>query len=221
LREPAVKHAIAFFDGQNLYQHAKEAFGHHHPNYDPIKLHKAVCHLKGWNPTLVRFYTGVPSPIESPMWAGYWSNRVLALKRAGVVVTTRPIRYRKQTIQLPDGTEKIVTTPQEKGVDIRLALDVVSLARKRQFDVAIIFSQDQDLAELVQELIDISGEQSRWIKIASAFPSGPNASAVRGIDKAEWIRMDQALYDGCLDSRDYRPKSTADYSVKVHPFTTP
>jgi uncharacterized LabA/DUF88 family protein len=208
LREPAVKHAIAFFDGQNLYQHAKEAFGHHHPNYDPIKLHKAVCHLKGWNPTLVRFYTGVPSPFESPMWAGYWSNRVLALKRAGVVVTTRPIRYRKQTIQLPDGTEKIVTTPQEKGVDIRLALDVVSLARKRQFDVAIIFSQDQDLAELVQELIDISGEQSRWIKIASAFPSGPNASAVRGIDKAEWIRMDQALYDGCLDSRDYRPKST-------------
>jgi len=142
------------------------------------------------------------------MWAGYWSNRVLALKRAGVVVTTRPIRYRKQTIQLPDGTEKIVTTPQEKGVDIRLALDVVSLARKRQFDVAIIFSQDQDLAELVQELIDISGEQSRWIKIASAFPSGPNASATRGIDKAEWIRMDQSLYDGCLDPRDYRPKST-------------
>jgi hypothetical protein len=99
---------------------------------------------------------GVPSPIESVMWAGYWSNRVLALKRAGVVVTTRPIRYRKQTIELPDGTEKIVTTPQEKGVDIRLALDVVSLARKRQFDVAIIFSQDQDLAELVQELVDIS-----------------------------------------------------------------
>jgi hypothetical protein len=69
------------------------------------------------------------------MWAAYWSNRVLALKGTGVVVTTRPIRYRKQTIQLPDGNEEVVTTPQEKGVDIRFALDVVSLARKRQFDV--------------------------------------------------------------------------------------
>ena len=27
--------AIAFFDGQNLFGHAKSAFGHSHPNYDP------------------------------------------------------------------------------------------------------------------------------------------------------------------------------------------
>lgn len=38
---------MAFFDGQNLYQHAKDAFGHHHPNFDPVKLHKAVCDARG------------------------------------------------------------------------------------------------------------------------------------------------------------------------------
>jgi hypothetical protein len=27
-----------------------------------------------------------------------------------------------------------------------------------------------------------------------------------GIDKTEWIRMDQDFYDQCLDPRDYRPK---------------
>jgi hypothetical protein len=100
---------------------------------------------------------------------------------------------RKEAILLPDGTEKIVTMPQEKGADIRLALDVVSPARKRQFDVALIFSQDQDLAELVQELIDISNEQARWIKIACTFPSGPNATSSRGINGAEWVRLDQIL----------------------------
>jgi len=120
--EPAVKNVMAFFDGQNLYRHAKDAFGHHHPNYDPVKLHKAICAEKNWRATLTRFYTGIPSQLESPMWAAYWSNRILAMKRAGVFVTTRPIRYHKEnvvdadgnTVLLSDGKLKKVTVPHEK-----------------------------------------------------------------------------------------------------------
>jgi uncharacterized LabA/DUF88 family protein len=209
-----VKNVMAFFDGQNLYQHAKEAFDHHHPNYDPIKLHKAVCDARGWRARVTRFYTGVPSQAEAPMWAAYWSNRVLALKRAGVIVTTRPLRYRKEYILdedgkpifKADGTRKSVTAPQEKGIDVRLALDLVSLARKREFDIALIFSQDQDLQEVVQEIADIAKEQKREIGIVCAFPSGPKASSSRGIDKTDWFKMDRYFYDKCLDPRDYRPK---------------
>lgn len=204
VQEPKIKHAMAFVDGQNLYQHAKDAFGHHHPNYDPIKLHKFVCDQNGWVPNLVRFYTGVPDPNENEMWAGYWSNRVLALKRAGVAVTTRPIRYRKEIIAI-DGNSETVTTPQEKGIDVRLALDIVSLARKRNFDVAVVFSQDQDLQEIVQEVRDISVEQDRWIKVVSAYPFGPQASSKRGIDKTQWVKIDQEDYEKCLDPKDYRP----------------
>jgi len=212
--EPAVKNVMAFFDGQNLFQHAKDAFGHHHPNFDPVKLHRAVCEANDWRPTLTRFYTGVPSEAESPMWTGYWSNRVIALKRAGVHVTTRPLRYRKapaidhrgDLVLDDDGAQIITTTPQEKGIDVRLALDLVSCARTKQFDIALIFSQDQDLQEVVQEIADIAKEQNRWIRVASAFPSGPNASYRRGIDKTMWFKMDQEFYDKCLDARDYRPK---------------
>ena len=203
--EPPVKYAMAFFDGQNLYRHAKDAFGHHHPNYDPVKLHAAVCAAHGWTPNLVRFYTGVPSRQISPMWAGYWSNRVIALKRAGVAVTTRPIRYHTEVVKGADGIETPVTTPQEKGVDVRLALDLVSCARRREFNVAVIYSQDQDLCEVVQEVKAISVEQQRWIKIACAFPAGPNATSRRGIDQTDWIKMDRKFYDACLDPRDYRP----------------
>lgn len=211
--EPATKNAMAFIDGQNLYQHAKAAFGHHHPNFDPVKLHKAVCVKCGWRATLTRFYTGIPSPAESPMWSGYWSNRVLAMKRAGVVVTTRHLRYRKEEVrnslgelQLDaDGMPQTITTPQEKGIDVRLALDLVSLARKRQFDIALIFSQDQDLQEVVHEIEEIAREQNRWVRVACAFPYGPRASYKRGIDKTEWIRIDEDFYNGCLDPKDYRP----------------
>lgn len=143
--EPAIKYAMAFIDGQNVYQHAKDAFGHHHPNYDPLKLHSAVCARHNWTPTLVRFYTGIPNAAESPMWAGYWAKRILFMKRAGVHVTTRPLRYRKERVVDASGRETIITTPQEKGVDVRLALDVISTARTKQWDVAVIFSQDQDL----------------------------------------------------------------------------
>ncbi len=205
---PAVKNAMAFFDGQNLYRHAKEAFGHHHPNYHPVRLHDAVCRANGWRSSLIRFYTGIPSPSESPMWHAYWANRIRAMKRAGIVVTTRPIRYRRQTIRDSQGQEQSVTTPQEKGIDVRLALDVVRLARERQYDVAVIYSQDQDLAEVVEEVKAIAREQARWIKLACAFPSGPEASAWRGIDGTDWFRMDAAFYNACLDPRDYRAKSS-------------
>lgn len=203
--EPTTKYAMAFVDGQNLYQHAKAAFGHHHPNYDLIERHSAVCAKMGWVPNLVRFYTGIPDSNESEMWAGYWSKRLLSMSRAGIYVTTRPLRYRKRDVKHRDGTIETVTIPQEKGIDVRLALDIVSLARKRQYNVAVIYSQDQDLNEVVQEVKEVSKEQDRWIQLACAFPSGPNATSRRGVNGTDWIRMDEAFYNSCLDPNDYRP----------------
>jgi hypothetical protein len=205
MEEPTEKRAVAFFDGQNLYRHAKDAFGHHYPNYDPIKLFDAVCVSKGWRPFGVRFYTGTPAADRSPMRHGFWSNKLLALRRSGVLVYSRPIRYREHQIDLADGTYEVVVTPQEKGIDIRLALDVMRLALSKQFDVAVIFSQDQDLSELVEDIKEVSRIQDRWIQLACAYPAGPLATSDRGIDKTEWIKMDQAFYDACLDSHDHRP----------------
>jgi uncharacterized LabA/DUF88 family protein len=204
---PDVKYAMAFIDGQNLYQHAKAAFGHHHPNYDPIKLHAAVCAAHGWKPNLVRFYTGIPNKDESEMWAGYWNSRVIQMKRDRISVTTRPLRYRKQDVIDQAGNVKTVSVAQEKGIDTRLVLDIVSTARKKQWDVAVIFSQDQDLAEVVAEVKEIGKEQGRALEICCPFPYGPNATSNRGIDKTRWFPMDQTFYDACLDPRDYRPKN--------------
>lgn len=203
VEEPEAKYAMAFIDGQNLFRHAMTTFGHYHPNYDPIKLHKAVCAANGWTPNLVRFYTGTPSHQANEMWHGYWANRVLAMKRSGIHVTTRQIKYSDETV-INDGKEITASVPREKGIDVRLALDVVSLARKKQFNVAVIYSQDQDLAEIVSEVKEIAKEQNRWVKVACAFPFGPNSSYRRGIDGTDWFKMDREFYDACLDERDYR-----------------
>jgi hypothetical protein len=41
--EPTQKRTFAFFDGQNLFYAAKEAFGYSFPNYAPRLLAKAIC----------------------------------------------------------------------------------------------------------------------------------------------------------------------------------
>lgn len=204
MKEPEIKKAVAFFDGQNLFRHAKSAFGHDHPNYDPQKLFKSICTKFSWRESGIRFYTGVPSAEKDPSRHGYWSNRLLAFRRSGILVESRPVRYRSEEVILPDGTKKHIETAQEKGIDIRIALDIIRLTLSRQLDVAVIFSQDQDLAEVVKEVKEIAKSQDRWVKVASAFPCGPKATSPRGINGSEWIKIDEQNYNSCLDNKDYR-----------------
>lgn len=210
MEEPEQKVAYSFFDGQNLFRHAKDAFGHYHPNYDPVKLHRTICERQGWIPGRIFFYTGIPPREKDEFWHGYWERRILSMKRQGIEVVTRNLRYRRVEAYDENGDLLLKEIPQEKGIDVRLALDVVRHARERSYNVAIIFSQDQDLAEVAEEVRRIARDQERWIKIACAFPVGPRATARRGIDKTDWIKLDRTLYNTCLDQRDYRPQARHD-----------
>lgn len=205
--EPRVKRVIAFFDGQNLFYAAKHAFGYSWPNYNPLMLAQAVCLTKGWQLQETRFYTGFPSPLDDPFWNHFWTAKLAQMGREGICTFSRHLKYRNQTVSLPGGGTTTVLVGSEKGIDVRLALDVVAAARDNTCDVALIFSQDQDLSEVAEEVRTISMQQSRWIKLACAFPTSPTYSNTRGINKTDWVRLDRPTYDACLDTRDYRPKS--------------
>jgi uncharacterized LabA/DUF88 family protein len=204
--EPAIKRAVTFIDGQNLFYAAKIAFGHTYPNYDPKALSERVCQKQGWQLAQARFYTGYPSADDDRFWNHFWQAKMLQLTRDQVHVFSRPLRYRLQTVRLLDGTTHSAFAAQEKGVDVRLAIDVISLAHQNAFDVAVIFSQDQDLSEVADEIRVIAKIQNRWIKVASAFPVSLVPHNKRGINGTDWIKIDLATYAACLDKRDYRPK---------------
>ena len=123
-----------------------------------------------------------------------------------MIVFSRPLRYRNKTVKLPDGSAHTFMVGQEKGVDIRIALDVVRAVREKRCDVAVVFSQDQDLSEVAEEVRLIAREQDRWIKIASAYPVIPAARNRRGVEKTDWIKIDRALYDSCIDPKDHLVK---------------
>ena len=160
----------------------------------------------GLDAAQVRFYTGIPDAGDNPKWHSFWTHKLGAMGRRGMVVYSRPLRYRNRRVSLPDGTQHSFLTGEEKGIDVRIALDVIALAHRRDYDVALVFSQDQDLSEVAEEIRVIVRQQRRWIKIASAFPHSPATRNRRGINKTDWITIDRALYDQCLDRRDYRVK---------------
>jgi uncharacterized LabA/DUF88 family protein len=204
--EPQTKRTIAFFDGQNLFHAAREAFGCTYPNYDPIALARAVCAARGWVLSQARFYTGVPDSTDNPFWSHFWAGKLLTMSRQGIEVYSRSLRYRNRRVALPDRSEHTYLAADEKGIDIRIALDVLRLAHRQHYDVALIFSQDQDFSEVAEEIRVIAREQRRWIKIACAFPLSPTSRNRRGIEKTDWLPIDRATYDTCLDPRDYRQK---------------
>jgi uncharacterized LabA/DUF88 family protein len=202
--EPAAKRAVAFFDGQNLYHSARAAFGHSYPNYDVQALAEMICREKRWKLLRTCFYTGIPDPSDNLFWNRFWLEKLAAMGRKGIHVFSRPLQYHKKTLELPDGTSYSFLAGEEKGIDVRIALDVIRMAHRKEYDVALLFSQDQDLSEVADEIRAIAREQGRWIKIASAYPSSRLARNRRGINKTDWLPIDQETYDACLDRRDYR-----------------
>ena len=192
--ETQTKRVIAFVDGQNLFNAAKMAFGYSFPNFDPLELAKLVCKQKPlWTLIKLHFYTGMPSRKMDSQRHLFWEAKIAAMgKRKDLVQTySRPLVYRNGV-------------GQEKGIDVKLAIDAVRLAHESAYDVALIFSQDQDFVEVATEIRRIAAVQNRPITVASAYPSSADYANNRGIDKTDWIPIDQKLYDQAIDPVNYR-----------------
>jgi hypothetical protein len=124
----------------------------------------------------------------------FWTNKLLnhKTKDPRVFTVAAPLRYSNGV-------------PREKGVDIRIALDLVKMARRKEYDIAVLFSQDNDFTEVAKEIREIAKEQGRCIKIASAFPFDTKRNRI-GVDRTDWIRISKSDYDSCIDPADYRKK---------------
>ena len=203
MNDPQEKRVIAFVDGQNLFNAAKSAFGYGFPNFDPTELAKLVCNQQSdtraehWTLVKLYFYTGMPSQAKDESRNRFWKAKLLTMSRNNLVQTySRPLVYRNGV-------------GQEKGIDVKLAIDAVRLAHESAYDVALIFSQDQDFVEVATEIRRIAAVQNRPITVASAYPASADYANNRGIDKTDWIPVNQTLYDQAIDPVNYRTEKKA------------
>ncbi len=196
-------------DGQNLFHSVRETFGYTYPNYDVKKLAEKICELKQWKLSEIHFYTGIPDAKVKPYWQSFWTTKMSVMGTQGVKTFSRKLQYSN----ISNNHSKPILIGREKGIDIRIALDVTRVTLEDCCDVAVILSQDQDLSEVAKEVRYIAKKENRWIKIASAFPVSPTSRNNRGINNTDWIEIDRKMYDECIDPNDYRPQNEMDNNV--------
>lgn len=81
--------------------------------------------------------------------------------------------------------------PYEKGIDVRLATDMLSHAFRNTFDVAMLVSGDADFADMLQAVKD----QGKHVEVALL---GPITSSIRLRDVADRvIKIDAGFLANC------------------------
>ena len=190
---------IVFFDGQNLFRSAKDAWGPSQPNssspydwpsYDVEKLAQYLVSLTpGRTLQEIHFYTGVHNRNVKPDLYWFWTNKLNHLEVQGIYV------YRGR-----------VSNGQEKGVDVSLAIYLIQATYEKRYEVAIIVSKDSDFGPAVALAKVIAESQGRNLAFQSAFPVAPNTPKKkrRGVPGTQWVHIDQSGYDACRDWNDYR-----------------
>jgi uncharacterized LabA/DUF88 family protein len=75
----------------------------------------------------------------------------------------------------------------EKGVDVRLAVDIVSMAQEKKYDVAIVLSSDTDLIPAMQKAI---GHKRQVVHIG--FEHQPSLALIRYASRSRLLTRQEA-----------------------------
>lgn len=161
----AVPNAVVFIDGNNLYFKLKELKTQ--AKIQAGLLDFSFSNFSKWlsgnnNLVQVRYYIGAlkrrGNEKSEKMYAD--QQRLFAkLNNENISITLG------QLIQHPDRSY------HEKGVDVRLAVEMIRLARENVYDIAYLVSSDTDLVAAVEE-VQSFGKQVCYIGIAKGQSFG-------------------------------------------------
>ncbi|MGC8506494.1 MAG: NYN domain-containing protein [Thermoplasmata archaeon] len=141
---------MVFIDGSNVFRSMLNYNAQNGDSFriDYLKLRDELC--AGRN--MIRaYYYGSEDSSRADAQKGFQEK----LRSSGFEVVIRPLK----TYQHDDGSEFLI----EKGLDIALATDFISLAWEGAFDTAVIVSGDSDYMEAVRRV----KQKGRRVEIAS------------------------------------------------------
>jgi len=198
-----------YIDWQNVYNGARRAFGlteavSEEGQISPYRVAQvlAAANGRGADGKLVRveIHRGLPSASKDPV--GYGANRRhsaawMRENQEVVIPRLRPLRYPPNYPDEP---------PEEKGVDVQLALAAVEHVTSSPplCDVAVIFSHDTDLIPVVQTICRLASaasvETASWVsETYSARLRVPGARVFHH-------ELSREVYEGVRDPVNYAHK---------------
>ena len=193
---------ILFLDAQNFYNGARRAFfpdadAHSCGQIKPMELGNLICARQPSHVQTklqqVRVYTGRPDSSKEPKTYAAHIKQCATWARDGAQVIFRALRY------LADWP---ASKPEEKGIDVALAIDFVALAVDGGYDIGVIASTDSDLRPALEFVSRKCGERCR-VQVASwTSPRTKSRLSIPG--KNVWCHwLHRTDYDAIADSTDY------------------
>ena len=188
---------VVFVDYGTARWSGHETFGNlpldeHPPELDPIALSQLIVRGRGTECELteVRIYRAVPNGRidERGFSLALWQLDRWA--RAGAVVVRRPTRE----------IDPRIRTGNPSSIVVALAIDVVLLAWRDRYDVAIVCSSDEDLEPALKAVLD-----QTWKNVEVAAWRSPTRRSPRLIVAGERIRchwLGADLYAKVVDHPD-------------------
>lgn len=170
---------VLFLDYQNVYKGARASFHdelnprHTCGQIHPVKLGQLIVDNGRFDRTLsqVRVYRGRPDSSRDPKGYGACTRQIDAWRKSPLVhVTTRTLRYPRGWPSESQAGER----PQEKGIDVALALDYVTLALADAYDVGILMSTDTDMKPALEAVHKLRGPKVVFPRPEVAAWSGTN-----------------------------------------------
>ena len=191
-----------FLDYQNVHLTARELFRpQDRPERSlvhPVRVAELIAsrRRRPTELTSVRVFRGRPNPEHHPTPTAANDAQTAAWQRdIRVMVHRRDLNYRGW----PD------SPPQEKGVDVALAVDLIESALLGQYDVAVVFSGDTDLIPALELAYD---RTDAWVEIAAWqgakprwFPRGLASTPRRLVPYCHFLTKDD--FDTVRDDTDY------------------
>lgn len=149
----------------------------------------------------VRIYRGQPDASRDPRGYAACSRQAASWQQSRLIdLTLRTLRYPRGWPSSHRPGER----PQEKGIDVALALDFVVMAVRRDFDVGILMSTDTDLKPALEAVAELTNTQGTRAEVAAWSAAGQHnrrlAIRTRNL-YCHWIGKD--VYDRVADATNY------------------
>jgi uncharacterized LabA/DUF88 family protein len=205
---------VVFIDGQNFYNECRRIFRHGETH--PHLLGEEICGSQfGTDRVLqeVRFYTGIHDSRREPLKNSYMQKRIRVMKQNDVTTFSRPLKYGEEIVEDrgQPGTYKRMWKGREKGVDVRIALDMVMMAVENKYEIASLASNDSDLEEAINDVFEIRQVAEKWMTVENVVCCQVDRST--GIEKPlptldsdfpmRIIPVNQAMFDRIRDDTNY------------------
>lgn len=169
--ENKVKKAIVFIDGGNFYFKLKEMSKKLDKKYSLMSFRfKDFCKwVIGENELLeIRYYLGaVKREANNEKSERLYADQQRLFRK---LQSQNVIVVLGQLIKHPDKTY------HEKGVDVRLAVEMIRFARENKYDAAYLISSDTDLVPAVEE-VRAFGKEVCYVGISKGQSFGLSKSA--------------------------------------------